>query len=158
MKLFEWQKLFRQNNDIKQMQFNRVNNKEHQCSVIVRGFLHMCTCQNFMCGLFEVLLHVLWVWTCSVVKSISLSSQQFSPPLPSLFPLFIQCDGCHRLLTGLPGFDSHGRSLHLGAGSFVFQAPNLYLVKQLLTTPSTCTSSNCQIPLIPHHVLVLKSR
>ena len=59
MKLFEWQKLFRQNNDIKQMQFNRVNNKEHQCSVIVRGFLHMCTCQNFMCCLFEVLLRVL---------------------------------------------------------------------------------------------------
>ena len=44
------------------------------------------------------------------------------PTLPSLFPLFIQCDGClspfpvWELMAGLPGFASHGRSLHIGAG------------------------------------------
>ena len=37
------------------------------------------------------------------------------PPLPSLFPLFFQCDGClfpspaWGLMAELPGFASHGR-------------------------------------------------
>ena len=78
--------------------------------------------ESSMCSSFEAFLHVLWVWTCSVVRSASSSSRQFSPPLPSLFPLFIQCDGCLSpfpvwgLMAGLPGFASHGRSLHIGAG------------------------------------------
>ena len=46
----------------------------------------------------------------------------FPHPFPPLFPLFIQCDGClfpfpaWGLMAGLPGFASHGSSLHLGAG------------------------------------------
>ena len=46
----------------------------------------------------------------------------FSPPIPSLFPLSTQCDGylfpfpVWGLMAGLPGFASHGRGLHLGAG------------------------------------------
>ena len=82
----------------------------------------MCMCWN-VCSLFEVFLCLPWVWTCSVVRGgVSSLSRQFSPPLPSLFPLFIQCDGClfpfpvWGLTAGLPGFASHGRSFHLGAG------------------------------------------
>ena len=47
--------------------------------------------------------------------------QAVSPPLSSLFPLFIQCDRClfpfpvWRHMAELPGFTSHGSSLHLGA-------------------------------------------
>ena len=47
--------------------------------------------QNSMCSLFEAFLHVLWAWTCRIVWSGSSSSWQFVPPIPSLFPLFIQC-------------------------------------------------------------------
>ena len=48
-------------------------------------------------------------------------------PIPSLFPLFLQCDGClfpfpvWGLMAGLPGFTSHGRSLHLGAGYLLWK-------------------------------------
>ena len=83
----------------------------------------MRMCRNSICSLFEAFLCVPWVWTCSVVRGgVSSLSRQFSPPLPSLFPLFIQCDGClfpfpvWGLTAGLPGFAGHGRSLHLGAG------------------------------------------
>ena len=98
----------------------------------------MCMCRNSICSLFEVFLCVPWVWTCSVVRGgVSSLSRQFSPPLPSLFPLFIQCDGClfpfpvWGLMAGLPGFASHGRSFHLGS-SWMFWAPNLHLTMQLL--------------------------
>ena len=46
-----------------------------------------------------------------------------TPPFPSPFPLFYQCDGCllgfppaWGLMAGLPGFASHGSGFHLGAG------------------------------------------
>ena len=56
------------------------------------------------------------------MRSASSSPRQFSPPITSLFPLFIQCDRClfpfpmWGLMAGLLGFATHGRSLHLGAG------------------------------------------
>ena len=58
-----------------------------------------------MCSLSELLLHVLLAWTFSVVWSGSSFSGQFSPSLPSLFPLFIQCDGC---LFSLSWVGAHG--------------------------------------------------
>ena len=84
-------------------------------------FLHMRMCWNSSCSLFEAFLRLLWVWTFSVVWSGSSSSGQFSSPLPSLFTLLYQCVGCllpfpvWGPLAGLPGFASHGSSLHLGA-------------------------------------------
>ena len=91
---------------------------------VVSSLLHMHIHQNsimlFVSG--QAFLCVLWVCACSVVRSGSSSPRQFSPPIPSLFPLFLQCDGClfpfpvWGLMAGLPGFTSHGRSLHLGAG------------------------------------------
>ena len=65
-------------------------------------------------------------------------------PTPSLpLPLFIQCDRClflfpvRGLMAELPGFASHGRSLHQGTGCQYWklqnvQAPKLHLVVQLL--------------------------
>ena len=53
---------------------------------------------------------------------VALRPGSFSPLIPSLFLLSIQCDRClfpfpmWGLITGLPGFASRGRSLHLGAG------------------------------------------
>ena len=41
------------------MQFNRVNNKEHQHSLVASGFLHMRMGQNSMCSLFQAFLSVL---------------------------------------------------------------------------------------------------
>ena len=99
---------------------------------------------NSMCSSFEAFLRVLSACACSVVRSGSSSSSQFPPPIPFLLPLFIQCDGClfpfpvWGLMAWLPGFSSHERGLHLGAGCqwwkfLVFQAPNLQLATQLLT-------------------------
>ena len=118
--------------------------KESQRSLVVGGFLHMHMRWNSMCSSFEVFLRVISACTCSVVRSGSSSSSQFPPPIPFLFPLFIQCDGClfpfpvWGLMAWLPGFSSHERGLHLGAGCqwwkfLVFQAPNLQLATQLLT-------------------------
>ena len=56
------------------------------------------------------------------MRSGSSSSSQLSPPIPFLFPLFIQFDGCLfpipvlGLMDGLPEFSSHERNLHQGAG------------------------------------------
>ena len=66
----------------------------------------------------------------NVFSSISVSPERgdsleaVSPPLSlPYFPLFYQCDRClffspsaWGLMAGLPGFASHGSSLHLGAG------------------------------------------
>lgn len=41
------------------MQFNGVNNEEHQRSLVVGGFLLMRMGQNSICSLIEVFLHVL---------------------------------------------------------------------------------------------------
>lgn len=41
------------------MQFNGVNNEEHQRSLVVSGFPHMRMSQNSIRSLIEVLLHVL---------------------------------------------------------------------------------------------------
>ena len=75
--------------------------------------------------------HLLFIWgilACALSVNLQhceecqLIIQAVFPTLPSLFPLFIQCDGCLSpfpmwgLMAGLPGFASHGRSLHLGAG------------------------------------------
>ena len=71
----------------------------------------MCTCIRIPCAL---------CLRCSCMCITS--SRQFSLRLPSLFPLFIQCDGClflflvWGLMAGLPEFASYGKSLHLGAG------------------------------------------
>ena len=81
----------------------------------------MRLCRNSMCFPFEAFLRVLWAWTFSVVWG-SPSSRKFSSPLPFLFPLLIQCNGglfpfpAWGLKAWLPGFSSHGSSLHLGAG------------------------------------------
>ena len=66
------------------IQFNWVKNKEHQHSLIVSGFSHMQMHRNSMCYLFEAFLCVLWAWTCSVLRSGSSSSRQFSFS-PSIF-------------------------------------------------------------------------
>ena len=106
-------------------------------------------CRNSICSSFEAFLRVLWAWTCSVVRSASSSSRQFSPPLPSLFPPFIQCDRClfpfpvWGFIGGLPWFASHGRSLHLelaanSGSSWMFQATNLLLAMQLLISYFGC--------------------
>ena len=103
-------------------QFNWVNNKGHQCCLVVRGFLHMRIRQNSMCSSFETFLHVLWELSVLLIWSDSSLSRQFSPPLLPLFPLFIQCDRylfpfpVWGFMAGLPGFASHGSSLHLGVG------------------------------------------
>ena len=53
---------------------------------------------------------------------VALHPGSFSPLIPSLFLLSIQCDRClfpfpmWGLITELPGFARRGRSLHLGAG------------------------------------------
>ena len=114
------------------------------------GFLHIRMRRNSMCSSFEAFLHVLRAWTCSVVRSASSSSRQFSPPLPSLFPLFIQCGRClfpfpvWGFMAGLPGFASHERSLHLGAGCHQgklldVSGCNLQLAMQLSTMILTKT-------------------
>ena len=41
------------------VQFNGVNNEEHQRSLVVSGFLHMRMSQNSICSLIVVFLHVL---------------------------------------------------------------------------------------------------
>ena len=102
------------------MQFHRVNNKEHQHSLVVSTFLHMHMRQNSMCSSFEGFLYLFWTWTCSYLW-VEAAHGLSSFPHPFL-PLFIQCDGClfpfpmWGLMAELPGFASHGRSLHLGAG------------------------------------------
>ena len=80
----------------------RVNNKEHSA---FSSFLHMCMRLNSMC--FKRVFAALFGVTAQHPGSF--------PPLPSLFPLFFQCDGClfpfpaWGLMAGLPGFASHGR-------------------------------------------------
>ena len=105
------------------MQFNRINYKEHQHFLVVRGFFTNAHVSEF---------HILFVWgvlVCALSVNLQCCEGRcqlivqavFSTPSP-LFPLFIQCDGClfpfpvWGLTAGLPGFASHGRSLHLGAG------------------------------------------
>ena len=103
------------------MQFNGVNNKEHQRSLVDSGLLHMRLRGNSTfsslrrsCLCFERNLQRCEVWQLFV--------QAVFPTLSSLFPLFIHCNGClfpfpvWGPMTGLPGFASHGRSLHPEAG------------------------------------------
>ena len=96
------------------MHFNRVTNKEHPHSLVVSSFLHIHMRWNSICPSLEASLCVLWALTCSIVRRGCSLSGQFSPPIPSLLTLFIQCDGClfpfpmWGLMAGLPGFTSHG--------------------------------------------------
>ena len=109
------------------MQFHRVNNKEHQHSLVVSLFLHMHMHQNSMSSSYEGFLYLFWTRTCSIVRR---GWAVF--PTPSLpLPLFIQCDGClfpfpmWGLMAELPGFASHGRSLHQGAGCQYWKLQNV---------------------------------
>ena len=104
------------------MKFNGVNNQERQRYLVVSGVV-ICACVGIPCAprlrrigvCFERELPALF---CVAAHRPS----SFSPPLHSFFPLFIQCDGClfpfpaWGFMAGLPGFASHGSSLHLGAG------------------------------------------
>ena len=86
-------------------QFNWVNNKGHQCCLVVRGFLHMRIRQNSMCSSFEAFLHVLWVWTfCVTYLEWQLIVQAVfptpSPPLSIVYPVWqvpvsLSCVGVH---------------------------------------------------------------
>ena len=51
--------LFTQEYICSKMQFNRVNNKEHQHSLVVSSYLHMRMHLNTRCSLFEAFLHML---------------------------------------------------------------------------------------------------
>ena len=64
------------------MHFNRVTNKEHWHSLVVSSFLHIHMRWNSMCPSLEAFLCVLWALTCSIVRSGSSLSRQFSPPFP----------------------------------------------------------------------------
>ena len=125
------------------MQFHRVNNKEHQHSLVVSTFLHMHMRQNSMSSSFEGFLYLLWTWTCSIVRRGSSWAGQFSPPLPSLFHcLFSVTGACFPFLCGgswlscqdLPAMGEVSiKELAANTGSSrMFQAPKLHLVVQLL--------------------------
>ena len=107
-------------------------------------FLRMRMCRNSIYSLFEAFLCVPWVWTCSDVRGgVSSLSRQFSPPLPSLFPLFIQCDGClfpflvWGLMAGLPGFASHGRSLQVCRLVMIYCAHNWFFRRVHFIIPAS---------------------
>ena len=59
---------------------------------IISNSLNTVKC---MCSSFEAFLYVLWAWTfCVNYLEWQLIIQAVFSPLPSLFPLFIQCDRC----------------------------------------------------------------
>ena len=81
------------------MQFNGVNNKKHQRSLVDSGLLHMRLRGNSTfsslrrsCVCFERNLQRCEEWQLFV--------QAVFPTLPSLFPLFIQCDTVFPFLCG----------------------------------------------------------
>ena len=75
--------------------------------------------------------------------------QAVSPPLPSLFRLFIQCDRClfpfpvWRHMSELPGFTSHGNSLHLGADCQQWEL--LVEVYYMYLSSQSMFSINCKL-------------
>ena len=113
------------------MQFHRVNNKEHQHFLVVSLFFAYAHASEF---------HVLFIWGVLVfVLNANLQHCEERQlmgwavfPTPSLpLPLFIQCDGClfpfpvWGLMAEFPGFASHGRSLHQGAGCQYWKLQNV---------------------------------
>ena len=125
------------------MQFHRVNNKEHQHSLVVSLFLHMHMHQNSMSSSYEGFLYLFRTRTCSIVRRGSSWAGQFSPPLPSLFHcLFSVTGACFPFLCGgswlscqdLPAMGEVSiKELAANTGSSrMFQAPKLHLVVQLL--------------------------
>ena len=85
------------------LQFNRVNNKEHQRSLVVSSFC-ICACVGI---LFVLHLKQSFVgFECELAVLFEVVPHHLgSFPFPAW-----------GLLAGLPGFASHGSSLHLGAG------------------------------------------
>ena len=89
------------------MQFNGVNNKENQHSLVVSSFC-ICTCVGIPCAL--CLRHSCMCFELEFAALFGLTSRH-----PGNFPtLSLPLSTVYS--SGFSGFASHGSSLHLGAG------------------------------------------